>query len=88
MPLMNDPVKLIAVLAAAALLLAPYLPAVLKRMRSAWASLPSVPVGKEDIGTDDLTMVLDLANRLRRDGNEPATKLARELLDAMLTVQK
>jgi hypothetical protein len=33
-------------------------------------------------------MVLDLANRLRRDGNEPATELAKQLLDAMLTVQK
>lgn len=85
---MNDPVKLVAVLAAAVLLLAPYLPAVLKRMRAAWASLPSKPVGNEDISTDDLTMVLDLANRLRRDGNEPATELAKQLLDAMLTVQK
>ena len=83
-----EPMQMLAVLAAAALLLAPYVPAVLKRLRAAMASLPTVPVSKDGIGTDDLTMVLDLANRLRRDGNEPATELAKQLLDAMLTVQK
>lgn len=83
-----EPMQMLAVLAAAALLLAPYVPAVIKRLRSAVASLPTVPASKDGIGTDDLTMVLDLANRLRRDGNEPATELAKQLLDAMLTVQK
>ena len=83
-----EPMQMLAVLAAAALLLAPYVPAVIKRMRAAVASLPTVPASKDGIGTDDLTMVLDLANRLRRDGNEPATELAKQLLDAMLTVQK
>lgn len=83
-----EPMQMLAVLAAAALLLAPYVPAVIKRLRAAVASLPSVPAAKNSIDTDDLTMVLDLANRLRRDGNEPATELAKQLLDAMLTVQK
>lgn len=83
-----EPIQLIAVLAAAVLLLAPYVPAVIKRLREAVASLPTVPASKDYIGTDDLTMVLDLANRLRRDGNEQATELAKQLLDAMLTVQK
>jgi len=83
-----EPMQMLAVLAAAALLLAPYVPAVIKRLRAAVASLPAVPAAKDGIGTDDLTMVLDLANRLRRDGNEPATELAKQLLDAMLTVQK
>ena len=83
-----EPMQMLAVLAAAALLLAPYVPAVIKRLRAAVASLPTVPAAKDGISTDDLTMVLDLANRLRRDGNEPATELAKQLLDAMLTVQK
>ena len=83
-----EPMQMLAVLAAAALLLAPYVPAVIKRLRAAVASLPAVPAAKNSIDTDDLTMVLDLANRLRRDGNEPATELAKQLLDAMLTVQK
>jgi len=85
--LLNDPVRVMAVIAAAAVLLAPYLPAVLKRLRTAWASLPTVPQRPADgIGVSDLTMVLDLANRLRLDGNEKATELAKQLLDAMLEV--
>ena len=85
--LLNDPVRVLAVVAAAAVLLAPYLPVVLKRLRAAWASLPSVPKAPADgIGVSDLTMVLDLANRLRLDGHEKATDLAKQLLDAMLEV--
>ena len=85
--LLNDPVRVLAVVAAAAVLLAPYLPVVLKRLRAAWASLPSVPKAPADgIGVSDLTMVLDLANRLRLDGHEKATELAKQLLAAMLEV--
>jgi hypothetical protein len=40
------------------------------------------------ISVDDLTYVLGLANRLRLDGNEKATDLAKQLLDAMLEVPK
>ena len=84
---LNDPVRVLAVVAAAAVLLAPYLPAVMNRMRAAWDSLPTVPQqSKDGIGVSDLTMVLDLANRLRLDGNEKATELAKQLLDAMLEV--
>ena len=84
---LNDPVRVLAVVAAIAVLVVPYLPAVLKRMRTAWASLPTVPQpSKDGIGVSDLTMVLDLANRLRLDGNEKATELAKQLLDAMLEV--
>ncbi len=49
-----EPIQLIAVLAAAALLVAPYVPAVIKRLRAAVASLPTVPASKDGIGTDDL----------------------------------
>jgi hypothetical protein len=42
----------------------------------------------DGIGVSDLTMVLDLANRLRLDGHEKATDLAKHLLDAMLEVPK
>jgi len=84
---LNDPVRVLAVVAAIAVLVVPYLPAVLKRMRAAWASLPTVPQpSKDGIGVSDLTMVLDLTNRLRLDGNEKATELAKQLLDAMLEV--
>jgi hypothetical protein len=87
--MLNEPIKLLAVVAAVALLLVPYLPAIGKRLRDAFAALPSVPQPtKDDIGTDDLTMVLDLANRLRKDGNAKATELAKQLLDAMLEVQQ
>ena len=87
--MLNEPIKLLAVVAAVALLLVPYLPAIGKRLRDAFAALPSTPQPtKDDIGTDDLTMVLDLANRLRKDGNSKATELAKQLLDAMLEVQQ
>jgi len=85
--LLNDPVRVLAVIAAAAVLVVPYLPVIAKRLRAAWASLPTVPQpSKDGIGVSDLTMVLDLANRLRLDGNEKATELAKQLLDAMLEV--
>jgi hypothetical protein len=85
---MNDPIKIGAVIAAAVLLLGPYLPAAWKRIKAAFASLPSLPATKDRIDTDDLTMVLDLANRLKKDGNKKATQLAKQLLDAMLELQE
>lgn len=84
--MLNDQLRIFAVVAAVALLAVPYLPALAKRIRAALASLPTVPPGKDLIGTDDLTMVLDLANRLRKDGNEKASAVARQLLDALLEV--
>lgn len=85
--MLNDPIKLLAVAAAAALLVLPYLPALAKQLKTIFAALPSMPKPKADeIGTDDLTTVLDLANRLRKDGNKKASELARQLLDAMLEV--
>ena len=86
---MNDPVRILAVIAAVAVLVVPYLPAIGKRIAKAWQSLPSAPVAPaHGIGVDDLTYVLGLANRLRLDGNERATDLAKQLLDAMLEVPK
>jgi len=85
--MLNDPVRIFAVVAAVAVLVVPYLPAIAKRLHAAWSSLPSVPQpSKDGIGVSDLTTVLDLANRLRVSGNEKATDLAKQLLDAMLEV--
>jgi len=85
--LLNDPVRVAAAAVLAVVLVVPYLPAIAKRLRAAWASLPTVPQPPANgIGVSDLTMVLDLANRLRLDGNEKATELAKQLLDAMLEV--
>jgi len=84
---LSDPVRVLAVVAAVAVLVVPYLPAIAKQLRAAWSSLPTVPDAKGDgIGVSDLTTVLDLANRLRVSGNEKATDLAKQLLDAMLEV--
>lgn len=84
---MSDPVRILAVIAAAAVLVVPYLPAIGKRLAKLWQSLPSAPSAPANgIGVEDLTYVLGLANRLRLDGNEQATDLAKQLLDAMLEV--
>jgi hypothetical protein len=86
---MSDPVRILAVLAAVAVLVVPYLPAIGRRLAKIWQSLPSAPLSPANgIGVDDLTYVLGLANRLRLDGNEQATDLAKQLLDAMLEVPK
>jgi hypothetical protein len=74
--LLNDPVRVAAAAVLAVVLVVPYLPAIAKRLRAAWASLPTVPQpSKDGIGVSDLTM-----------GNEKATELAKQLLDAMLEV--
>ena len=84
---MNDPVRILAVIAAVAVLVVPYLPAIGKRLAKLWQSLPPAPAAPANgIGVDDLTYVLGLANRLRLDNNEKATGLAKQLLDAMLEV--
>ena len=86
---MSDPVRMLAVIAAVAVLVVPYLPAIGKQLAKLWQSLPSAPATPANgIGVDDLTYVLGLANRLRLDGNEKATDLAKQLLDAMLEVPK
>jgi len=41
---MNDPVRILAVIAAVAVLVLPYLPAIGRRIAKAWQSLPSAPV--------------------------------------------
>jgi hypothetical protein len=85
--MLSDPVRILAVIAAIAVLVVPYLPAIGKRLAKLWGSLPSAPAAPANgIGVDDLTYVLGLANRLRLDGNEKATDLAKQLLDAMLEV--
>lgn len=81
---MNDPIKIGAVIAAVLLIGSQYLPQITAMLKKALAAMPSMPQQKSGIDGDDLTMVLDLASRLRQDGNLQATDLAKQLLDAML----
>lgn len=81
---MNDPIKIGAVIAAVLLIGSQYLPQIAAMLKKAWSAMPSMPQQKSGIDGDDLTMVLDLASRLRQDGNLQATDLAKQLLDAML----
>ena len=85
---MNDQAKLLAVIAAAVLIGSQYLPQIVSMLRKAWASLPSMQRKDTEIGPNDLALVLDLANRLRVDGNEKAAVAAKQLLDAMLSVSE
>lgn len=85
--MLNDPVKLMAIIGGIVLVTWPYLqPAAvkaMKAMRSGFANLEQ-PSG----GVDDLSFVLGLADRLRKEGREKASKAAKALLDAMLEVDK
>tara|TARA_S200002703_G_scaffold104008_1_gene90233 strand:- start:266 stop:532 length:267 start_codon:yes stop_codon:yes gene_type:complete len=80
----NDPIKIGAVVSAVLLIGSQYLPQLLKLWKSLLASIPTAKKKQDGIVTDDLSFVLDLAMRLGRDGNEKATELAKQLLDAML----
>jgi hypothetical protein len=82
--MLNDPYKVAAIAVAAGLFLWPYLPGVWKAIKESLPSLPRLPEAKKGISTDDLTMILDLARRLKADGNDKAAKQAKMLLDAML----
>jgi len=82
----NDQAKLLAVIAAVVLIASQYLPQLVGMLRKAWASLPSMPKKDTGIVAEDLAMVLDLANRLKIDGNDRASIAAKQLLDAMLDV--
>lgn len=84
--MLNDPVKLAAIVGGIVLVAWPYLQPMLakamKAMRSGFANL------ERDSAIDDLSFVLGLADRLRKEGREKASKAAKALLDAMLEVDK
>lgn len=81
---MNDPTKIGAVIVAVLLIGSQYLPQLSKLWKSLLASMPTASKRPDGVVTDDLSFVLDLAMRLGKDGNEKATDLAKQLLDAML----
>lgn len=80
--MLSDPVKLVAVVAGIALVTWPYLqPALVKAVSLARSSFPKL---EQPSGVDDLSFVLGLAERLRKEGREKPAKAAKALLDAML----
>ena len=85
--MLNDPVKLVAIVGGILLVTWPYLQPLLakavKAMRSGFANFEQ-PRG----GVDDLSFVLALAERLRKEGREKPARAAKALLDAMLEVDK
>ena len=84
--MLNDPVKLVAIVGGIALVTWPYLqPAIVKAVKLARSSFAKMG---QPSGVDDLSFVLGLAERLRKEGREKASKAAKALLDAMLEVEK
>lgn len=73
-------VRVGAGLAAAALVASPYLVAATKRVK-AWLARPAAPT---DATLQDMTVVLELANRLRLAGNSEGVALCQQLIDCML----
>ena len=80
--MLNDPVKLVAIVGGIALVTWPYLqPALAKAAKAVRSSFPKM---EQTSGVDDLSFVLGLAERLRKEGREKPAKAAKALLDAML----
>ena len=80
--MLSDPVKLVAIVCGVVLVTWPYLqPALVKAVKLARSSFPKT---EQLSGVDDLSFVLGLAERLRKEGREKPAKAAKALLDAML----
>ena len=80
--MLNDPVKLVAIVGGVVLVTWPYLqPMLVKAVKLARSSFPKT---EQLSGVDDLSFVLGLAERLRKEGREKPAKAAKALLDAML----
>ncbi len=80
--MLNDPVKLAAIVGGIALVTWPYLqPMLVKAVKLVRSSFPKL---EQPSGVDDLSFVLGLAERLRKEGREKPAKAAKALLDAML----
>ena len=85
--MLNDPVKLVAIVGGIALVTWPYLqPAIVKAVKLARSRFPKIE--QPSSGVYDLSFVLGLAERLRKEGREKPAKAAKALLDAMLEVEK
>lgn len=84
--MLNDPVNIVLLVWGVIIVTWPYLqPALVKAVTLARSSFTN---SGRDIGVDDLSFVLGLADRLRKEGREKASKAAKALLDAMLEVEK
>lgn len=84
--MLSDPVKLVAIVGGVILVTWPYLqPMLVKAVKLVRSSFPKM---EQASGVDDLSFVLGLAERLRKEGREKASKAAKALLDAMLEVEK
>ena len=79
--MLSDPVKLVAIAGGIVLIAWPYLqPMLAKAMKAMRSGFPKT----ERDGVDDLSFVLGLADRLRKEGREKPARAAKALLDAML----
>ena len=80
--MLNDPVKLVAIVGGVVLVTWPYLqPMLVKAVKLVRSSFQKL---EQPSGVDDLSFVLGLAERLRKEGREKPAKAAKALLDAML----
>ena len=84
--LLNDPTRLVAIAAVIGVLVWPYIGQMKEQLHKMLSGLRPFPMPKENIDAQDLAMILDLAARLKRDGNDKAAAAAKQLLDAVLEV--
>lgn len=84
--LLNDPTRLLAIAAVIGVLVWPYIGQVKEQLHRILSGIRPFPMPKEGIDAQDLAMILDLAARLKKDGNDKAAKVAKQLLDAVLEV--
>lgn len=78
----DDLLRIIAAVAAVAVLGAPYAGKVLEHARGLFAVREPEAAG---VSIDDMTQVLRLSQKLRLAGNTKGVALAQQLLDAMLS---
>lgn len=83
--MMNDPVKMFAILAGVLLLLSQFGGQISEKLGSFLKTVMPQPVDSSTVTTDDLSHVLRLTAKLRATGNEAACKAAKALLDALIT---
>lgn len=80
----EDPVRLAAIAAVVGVFVWPHLGTIQRHVMSMLAAVRPFPLPKTGIDAQDLATILDLAARLKTDGNDKAAKLAKQLLDAVL----
>lgn len=82
---MNDPIKIIAILAGVFLLLSQFGGLIGDKLSEFLKAIMPEPQNSSAITSDDLGHVLKLAAKLRTQGNDAAAKAAKALLDALIT---